>query len=495
MNNYIKSIQVNLLNLLTETIDFRAGLNILSGENGTLKTKLLQTVRSGNQMTPNDPRSGVKMQAISPKRNSERRNIEAILHFIRSQNQTISSVLQQREIQDRTFEPYPSLGDLFYLLYEKLCKDGGNQREKMESVTAEFNRVIRSVFQEYELVAQWSEESGTPRISLIKRGVTEVPLQDLSLGEQEILALVANLYTSRDSYDSFLIDEPEIHLNWHLEEKLFEYFDQFCKAYDKQIIVATHSRAIFKAKYLRRTQFLYWNDEGKISVGSEISEDQRRRIAGEAIEIIKLGGFSETTFFVEDEAHREVIDSLAKALGHKVIISECGNSSNVKSLFKHSKHESGWENAVFLVDGDNEGNPFPGEDHFIHLKKYCIQNYFLDFELASLVAGKSEDEIRRAILNAIMESKYQILKKNKYFDFLIDRLTVDDIQATHLAKLDASVIFPAYLKQIGIGFSDYVRMYVERAVAKRKADAIFPEELINYLRKSDLVDLAKSTGA
>src|SRR4028119_183763 len=148
------------------------------------------------------------MQAISPKRNTERRNIESIIQFLRSQNQTIDTFINQRagaQINDRNFEPYPALGDLFYALYEKLCRDGGNQKEKMESVTSEFNAVIKSIFQEYELVSQWSETSGTPRISLLKKGVNEVPLEDLSLGEQEILSLVTNLYTSKESYDVYLI--------------------------------------------------------------------------------------------------------------------------------------------------------------------------------------------------------------------------------------------------------------------------------------------------
>lgn len=156
-----------------------------------------------------NPELPLRMQAISPKRNSERRNIEAILQHLRSQNQTIDTFIAQRanaQINDRSFEPYPSLGDLFYAVYEKLCRDGGNQREKMDTVTTEFNDVIRSIFHEYELLSQWDESSGTPRISLRKKGISEVPLEDLSLGEQEILSLVTNLYTSRGSVNENRID-------------------------------------------------------------------------------------------------------------------------------------------------------------------------------------------------------------------------------------------------------------------------------------------------
>lgn len=511
MNNYVKSIQVNILDLLIGTINFEPGLNILSGENGTLKTKLLQTIRSQlpsagmgmpynapahiatNQLVTSNPAQQLRMQAISPKRNTERRNIESIIQYLRSQNQTIDTFINQRaaaQINDRTFEPYPALGDLFYALYEKLCRDGGNQKEKMEIVTSEFNAVIKSIFQEYALISQWSEASGTPRISLLKKGVNEVPLEDLSLGEQEILSLVTNLYTSKESYDVYLIDEPEIHLNWHLEEKLFEYLDSFCKQYEKQIIVVTHSRAIFKSKFLKRTQFLFWNEDGKINVGKEITEEQRRRIAGEAIDIIKLGNFSKSTFFVEDESHRNVIEALSRVIGNKVLISECGNSSNVKSLYKHAKSEGGWENAIFLIDGDNEGNSFPGDKQFIHLDKYCIENYLLDLDIAAKVAAKSEEDVRQNILDAILENRRKILNKNKYFDFLLDRLKLEDITPSFLEKLDASIIFPIYLSKIGLGFIDYTHKYVSICQSESKLKEIFPQQLIEAIEKAANEEIA-----
>ena len=48
-------------------------------------------------------------------------------------------------------------------------------------------------------------------------------IEALSLGETSILALALNVYTTRNSNDVYLIDEPEIHLNWHLEQQLFEF--------------------------------------------------------------------------------------------------------------------------------------------------------------------------------------------------------------------------------------------------------------------------------
>jgi hypothetical protein len=69
------------------------------------------------------------------------------------------------------------------------------------------------------------------------------------------------------------------------------------------------------------------------------SGTQQRSLAGDAIRIIKLG--ARPTFFVEDAAHTCFFDAMAAALNKDVSVLECGNSSNVKSLYSLS---STWTN-------------------------------------------------------------------------------------------------------------------------------------------------------
>ena len=213
-------------------------------------------------------------------------------------------------------------------------------------------------------------------------------------------------------YDVFIIDEPEVHLNWHLEERLFSYLKYFSDTYGKQLIIATHSRVVFKPDFLDKVRFLYWQNN-QIICSREISNEMRRKIAGEAIDIIKLGNFPKHTFFVEDRMARIVIEEMAAILGEDVLISVVDNSSNVKSLYKLSKSEGEWSNCVFVTDGDNQGNPYPGESNFIHLDKYCIENYLLDFDISSSISGKTPDQIREFILEATKSKRDSILKKNK----------------------------------------------------------------------------------
>lgn len=233
---------------------------------------------------------------------------------------------------------------------------------------------------------------------------------------------------------------------------------------------------------MERTQFLVW-DNGRIIVKKDIPDNQRRKIAGEGIDIIKLGEFRKPTFFVEDSSHREIIENIAGVLGKEVSVTECGSSSNVVSLFKLSLREGRWPNSFFLIDGDNQGNPFPKESQFIHLEKYCMHNYLLDFEIAAAITGKSIDDIQRIVFDSIKASRDTILKKNKFLDFLFDRLDISDITDESLSQLDCSEVFPGYLKEIDMTFSEYVEKYVKLLSDNSKLEAIFPQKLLAAIKE------------
>jgi predicted ATPase len=122
MRNHIVKANLNILGgLLQGTMEFTQGLNIVSGENGTLKTQLLQALRAGSAVA-SEIGTPLRMQTFSPKRNSERRATEAILQYFRQSNRTWETNLNERvgaQINVSGFDNYPSLGDLYYLIFEQ----------------------------------------------------------------------------------------------------------------------------------------------------------------------------------------------------------------------------------------------------------------------------------------------------------------------------------------------------------------------------------------
>lgn len=484
MTNYITRANPQILQgLLGDALEFDRHLNFLCGENGTLKTKILQALKSNQNVQMSERKPHVVL-AFSPKRNAERRNFDQIVQTYRQQNKgwlTLMNERIQRPVNDSTFDTYASVGDLYIAAYEEAKKDGADQRAHMRTVADEFNGVVRDVFPEYSLRAEWNDTLGSPKLALVKREGVETPMEGLSTGEQEVLSLVLHLHTARDSYDVCLIDEPEVHLNWHLEERLFAFLERHAQKHDRQVIVATHSRAVFKQRFLPRVQFLVWRD-GHVRVTREMADEQRRRIAGEAIEIVALGDFRSPTFFVEDSAHEEVVSALANRAGVRVTISPCGNASNVESLYRLSRTESGWHNAFFLRDGDNEGNPFPGDPKYIKLSKYAIENYFLDRKLMVATTSRTDADVRTAQFEALQEARSTLLRRNKFFDFLFQMLEPAHLDRVSLDSLDGALILDRVLKKLNVSRGEFIRESIAWAFAQGREEELMPADLVKALK-------------
>ena len=485
MGNHIVRANLDILGgLLRGTMEFTAGLNIISGENGTLKTQLLQALRGGAGV-PSEPGIPLRMQTISPKRNSERRATEAILQYFRQNNRTWEVNLNERvgaQINVSGFDNYPSLGDLYYLIFEHRCKDGADRRHHMSVVTKEFNEVIQSVFPQYQVRSVWDDRLGAPRINMSKNMNVEFPIEALSMGEQEVLSLILSISTSRENVDVYLIDEPEVHLNWHLEERLFAFLDELCNQADKQAIVVTHSRTIFKPRFFPKAQFLRWGEDQRVTWGRDLTMQQRSRLAGDAIEIVALGDFSKPTIFVEDSSHADFVRALATLMQSDISVSQCGNATNVKSLYQYQLFHGRWANAFFMIDGDNQGNPYPNDKRFIHLPYYCIENVLLDPATLARVSGLSIDDVRAAIVGAFQAKRKAIFQKNKFFEFLADSLTAEHITFDRLKSFDASVVIENVIVALGLlSVRDLLPTYLRVAQEMGRLPDLIPILLLDAI--------------
>lgn len=479
-NPYITKLKsINLLSgLLTGEMSFKNGLNIVSGENGTGKTKLLQLIKTGTKEYENGNPNRIVI--FNPKRNAEKQNLEHFANKLRSQNldsKKINDTLNQQNINDASFLAYPSFGELFIISYEAVMDAGDGSIPKktaIENIKDEFNSVLEKVFPTYKILAEWKD--GKLQFQIQKNGNNAYPVEGLSCGESEALSLIFNIYANREKQDIYLIDEPEIHLNWSLEEGLFNFLNWFCNEYNKQIIVTTHSRMIFQDRFLKKSQFLIWRD-AKIVIDNKISKEISDKIAGDSIKIISALELHKQTFFVEDEAHIKVITELAKATSKDLGAIKLGNCSAVQSFCKASQKEQ-IQNAYFLVDGDNQNPPQDLKDvsNFIHLKKYCIQNYFLDTSILSEISNPQIDETQ--IKQKIKES-IASLNSDKNMIVFKKLAEIADIPNEILDTFDASKITDSLAVKIGLtNFDTLAEKFIEKAKEKDILNTVFGEILL-----------------
>lgn len=478
MNTYIKSVAVDLFNGIFNTvINFSNGLNIVSGVNGSGKTQLLKLIKDNKGTASEDKKNSADLAilAISPKRNTEKQTIDSIFQQVKTQDKTVQSFINNIKgwhIRDTGFENYPSFAELFIQEYNSLMQDGVTGYEKAIALTSnKFNEVLGQVFPDYQIEASWVsgqvDLAGRLDLRIKKYDSHPITIDQLSTGEREVFALLFCIFVSRDKEDVYLIDEPEIHLNWDLERGLFGFFEWFCNKFGKQIIVVTHSRIIFRPEFYGRTQFLVW-ENSKIICKKEISEKQKSSIAGEVSNIVNIMDSSKPIFFVEDNQHKLFVAELASVLGKDVEVIVCGNKTAVKAIFEMLKNSTSGK-TYFLTDGDNESSKIVDE-RFIHLQKYCIENYLFDPYILSKIFSTDEANVKQKVIDCVKDLTHQNLIVYKK---VAENLTPFPFEI--LDTLDCSKISEKLAQKFGQKTSEIVGPYIRTAHTEDRLDSIFGE--------------------
>lgn len=471
---FIESVVVNLFGGIFNTgIKFNNGLNIIGGENGTGKTQLIQLLKNSGERKffggiPTD-----RIVVFNPLRNAEKRTQEQIVQVLRSQDLSIRKIndsLKGFAINDSQLATYYSFGELFVLAYEDLLYENkdpiGNAVKKTKEA---FNKVLQQIFFEYEITADWNEKKLL--LSIKKQNGIQIPIEALSRGEREVLALIFNIYANRNEQDIFLIDEPEIHLNWSLERGLFRFLNWFCDTFNKQIIAATHSRVIFEREFIPKTQFLVWENK-HIVVKEKPTDEIKTKIGGDALQLVTALDIDKPAFYVEDNTQKQVAEFLSKSFSKEIFVFPVGNKENVKNLCRYFTNQEVVK-AFFLVDGDNEGigEEFKNNKNYIQLKKYCIENYFLNIPILAKITGKTKKEVKNLIKNAIINAPEN--KHTKVFKKLAETTEIsEDILETYNGKDIMDQIFKTLRFK---SKTDLINKFLYQCKKENKLDIVFAE--------------------
>ncbi len=406
MTKYISQVNLDLFGE-NKQINFRSGLNIVSGTNGTGKTKLLQFIQNNNgnaNVLNNEGTNDARIIAFSPQRNAQKHLAQQALDFYRLDRNATETALGifRTGILDDGFQTIKSISEYFVYLAEDTVKTADlRPSESTSQVKTNFEISLKKVFN-FDIEFELNKETKSYDLFFIKDEISLTP-QQLSHGENAIIVLICALIFSKDSSDTILIDEPEIHLNWSLEEKLFKFFDWFCSEFDRQIIVVTHSRVAFLEDYVTKRQFFERNGQD-IIISEKPSDELIRQLAGDTVQLLQGITTKNKLVYVEDSGHQIVLKAICEKLNLDVEILVGGNSEKVKILSRAFK-DRGIENVYFLIDGDNK--PLTTDEkrelhnNTIQLEKYCLENYLLNPALLQLYKQQDWDTVLTSFINAM----------------------------------------------------------------------------------------------
>ncbi|MBI2990405.1 MAG: AAA family ATPase [Candidatus Magasanikbacteria bacterium] len=453
--NYIKSVQVDLFSsIFKQKIEFKPGFNVIAGGNGTGKTQLLNHIlsqRGGNNVEFFDNAKPKDIAAFSPKRNAQKVLIEQAQKIIRkdenARTSTLGTFLNQN-IQDDNFQTIKSISEYLVLHAEDLVNKNTPKIDATTQSATSYTTILQKVF-DYQITFTWDIENTKYQFSFKKAGFDLTPSQ-LSSGENALISLMFAIFYAKDSTKVYLIDEPEVHLNWQLEEKLFQFLDWFCDEHKKQIIIVTHSRACFIDPFLKKTQFLVWED-GKIIAKQKPNDGIQQALAGDLVKII--GGITTESkiAYVEDKSHKKILEKIKSLTGKSLEVSilngGCGEVKKYSEVFKNLNVQ----NTYFLIDNDN--NPIPSTDlstkysNLIQLNKYCIENYFLSEDTLSQIDLRTDKT--KTVKELIKEAIKQV-NSNPYF-VVYKKLIENNIELESeiLDKIDASKFIKTLSSNLG----------------------------------------------
>ena len=85
------------------------------------------------------------------------------------------------------------------------------------------------------------------------------------------------------------------------------------------------------------------------------------------------------------------------------------------------------------------------------------------------------------LLSAILENRNKIFRKNKFFEFLIDHLSVEHLTPENLSKLDVSEIIGDFVNANGRDLRNYIRAYIQNASGQGLLREVLPSKLVEVI--------------
>jgi predicted ATP-dependent endonuclease of OLD family len=470
--------------VLNFKVDFsQRQLTIITGPNGSGKSAVLKKIKEMH---------GGTTILYNPKRNSLRKAFVQAVNDVDRGNRRKNNLLSElsQGWNDTNSLPYPSFQETVVAEFRELLDDP-DPKETFESmlhrISDEYSVLLKEIFPEYKAIG-WKIEKGGLVFKIEKYGKYVVNAEELSTGEQEILSLVFSVNSIKDNCKILLIDEPEQHLNWSLERNLFNYLKKFSRSFNKQVIVATHSRVIFENRFKNNCIYLYFDKNKNIAVSPTAPENIRKQIAGDAVKLL-VTSKNTNVIYLEDDFQERVINKLTQLLkiSKKVTPIIAVDKKTVTNLYKTSiqnPNSPAFKNAYFLVDGDNKPDKYPDDNRYIHLgKNRCIETYFLDFKCLKNISNRNINEIKKTFCYLVNKIKDEKSKENLLYK---GEIKENDLKPELIKKFNPKKILQPLIRYLGFeNEDDFIEKYIQYVIKnKSRLRRIFDEKLIRFLWES-----------
>ncbi|MDE2775625.1 MAG: AAA family ATPase [Chloroflexota bacterium] len=144
-----------------------------------------------------------------------------------------------------------TLGSVLKIYIEDSQKKYGEYKELADKITL-YKTMVEELMKDKELLVSKDKDEDRGGYTFINRNnKREIPLRELSSGEQHIIVLMYNLLfrSSREVDELILIDEPEISLHIAWQKQFVNYLEKIAELSPFDVMIATHSPHVVNARW------------------------------------------------------------------------------------------------------------------------------------------------------------------------------------------------------------------------------------------------------
>lgn len=259
-----------------------------------------------------------------------------------------------------------------------------------EPLDNEFEKIFKRLLNGRRFKELGLNQQGTLAITIEDMAAGhEFDVDSMSSGEKGLILTFLIIAQTMGSGGIFLLDEPELHLNPAATRKLLTFLaEEYVAPNDLQAIICSHSPEILADAFERSDCALF-----RIK-SSTIVEKIRKRDFNEVNDALQALGTStvdsllyDADLFVEGPDDVRILQVGFMDLLNRINVRGLGGRAEVEKqiqLLQEEEQKGRLDHTIFFVfDHDNRASTLNSSEkvRVMQWKRYCIENYLLDFEV------------------------------------------------------------------------------------------------------------------
>jgi AAA15 family ATPase/GTPase len=324
-----------------------------------------------------------------------------------------------------------------------ISKESGNKDNQIESLGSTLEELFRIFFPTKKFLGIIPNNDGTLEFPVqVQEGLTH-DINELSSGEKEILFGYLRLRNSTPKNSVILMDEPELHLNPLIAQKLPDfYYKTIGLECNNQIWLVTHSEAILRESFSNSNYSVYHLREAT----SKIHQQAKQLKIDSDIEAVLIDLIGDLTTYKPDnkilllegensEFDKKLIQKLFPDYSKDLNIISAGSKKNVINL--HATLEKAVEQG--LIDSQfysiTDSGYLPNFEKFdlkgksfkwnvYHIENYLLNPYYIKMVLKDVCFNKKSPTEKniKSDLESIAKESIDLLTRqhiSKYVDNIL----------------------------------------------------------------------------